>query len=110
MMPGIRYLPVASTIVAPAAAATFGPTSAIFPSRIRTDPWNVPFVTVRTVAFCITIGVAAKAALAAARITNNNRFIEFLQAPAHWWSEQRRAVHRQPELLPEEARTSRHRR
>src|ERR1700757_1063829 len=51
MMPGMRYLPVASTMVASAGALTSLPTAAIFPFSTRTLPfWTVPFVTVRTVA------------------------------------------------------------
>src|SRR5208282_2681057 len=56
MIPGVTNIPEASITVAPAASFTFFPTSAILPSRIRIDPCSmVPFVTVRMVAFLITV-------------------------------------------------------
>src|SRR5208282_937327 len=56
MIPGVTNIPEASITVAPAGSFTFFPTSAILPSRIRIDPCSmVPFVTVRMVAFLITV-------------------------------------------------------
>src|SRR6266516_6403215 len=38
MIPGMTYWPFASITVAPSGVATWGPISAILPSRMRTDP------------------------------------------------------------------------
>ena len=52
MIPGITNLPVASITLAPRGTVTFRPTSAIFPSRMSTEPFSiVPLATVRIVAF-----------------------------------------------------------
>ena len=39
--PGVIHLPVASILVAPLGTATFVPTAAIRPSRIRTVPFSI---------------------------------------------------------------------
>src|SRR5260370_34554450 len=104
IVPGIRNLPVASMTVAPAGAVIFGPTSAILPSRMRTEPWNVPFVTVRTVAFWIRIGAAANAAALANAQSNKYRFIECLRDRFRRWVE--RPGGRVQPVPPAKAQTS----
>src|ERR1700722_12861388 len=94
IMPGITNLPETSTTVASAGTLTFSPTSAILPSRMRIDPvLSVPLVTVRTVAFCMTIGGAAsiEAAHAPAR---SRSFIDYLY-PEHFEAEHFQTEHRQ---------------
>src|SRR5690242_12297787 len=60
MMPGVRYLPPASTTVTPAGALTFGPTAAILPPRTSTLPLAIlPCVTVMTTAFLMSTSCAA---------------------------------------------------
>src|SRR6266404_3440670 len=63
MMPGVTYLPVASmTRAFGSRAFTFGPTSAILPSRIRIDPLLiVPCEAVIMVAFLIRVSPGAVA-------------------------------------------------
>src|SRR5271170_264689 len=69
MIPGVTYLPVASTTVAPAGALTVAPTPAILPLCTQTVPfWIVPCDAVITVAFLMTrsVGVVEVCAVAAA--------------------------------------------
>src|SRR5260370_38482626 len=68
MMPGITNCPDASIVLASAGSITFSPTPAILPSRIRIDPLTVPLVTVRMVAFLMTIGGAASTDAANAQV------------------------------------------
>src|SRR5690606_28143619 len=59
MIPGIRYWPVASIVVAPAGARSPVPIAAIFPPCSRTSvSVSVPLVTVSTVAWVISVGGA----------------------------------------------------
>ena len=60
MMPGITYLPVASIVTAPAGALSPLPIRAILPfSSSRSVLVSVPFVTVRMVAFLMSVGGTA---------------------------------------------------
>src|ERR1700761_1097151 len=73
MIPGVTYLPVASTTVAPAGALTVAPTPAILPLCNHTLPcWIVPCEAVITVAFLITrsAGAVELCATAAAIMEN----------------------------------------
>ena len=93
MMPGSRYIPVASITVAPAGAFRFLPTAAILPLRMSTSPFSiVPLVTVSTVAFLISVtwswAPAAGATRAAtANISRAERIVRFmvglLELPVH---------------------------
>src|ERR1700679_3148348 len=60
MIPGVTYLPVASTTIALAGALTVAPTPAILPLCNHTLPcWIVPCEAVITVAFLMTRSAGA---------------------------------------------------
>ncbi len=61
MIPGVTYIPVASTTVALRGASSPRPTAAILPLRIRTSPPSiVPFVTVMIVALRISVTASSR--------------------------------------------------
>src|SRR3989338_3914322 len=93
MMPGRRYIPVASITVAPAGGFRFLPTAAILPLRMSTSPFSiVPLVTVSTVAFLMSVACSwakvagvRRAATATASIAERRmRFmVGLLELPVH---------------------------
>src|ERR1700731_3384642 len=110
IMPGITNLPETSTTVASAGTLTFSPTSAILPSRMRIDPvLSVPLVTVRTVAFCMTMGGAASIAAANAPARSMGfiayLLVEHFQMEHRQWELGYHPVERQVEAAPPPART-----